>query len=213
MFAAPPHTLILRASARAITTATTPTAAAAARAAAARLRVPLVGSRGFGSSRVGAATAARITRSRREIGTRTCVRWYSESKDSKEATSTATETGSKIWSFEEIKNLATSPSSTPHITLIDVREPGELAQTGRIPGALNIPITSSPDAFHVPADEFEDRHGFARPPPDVELVFYCKAGVRSRAAAGLARDAGWTSTGEYPGSWMDWSARGGKVER
>jgi rhodanese-related sulfurtransferase len=45
------------------------------------------------------------------------------------------------------------------------------------------------------------------------VVFYCKAGVRSRGAAGIARDAGWTKVGEYPGSWMDWFEKNGKVER
>ncbi|KAK8051052.1 rhodanese domain-containing protein [Apiospora rasikravindrae] len=125
------------------------------------------------------------------------VRWSSESA-----------TGSKIWSFEEIQSL---PSD---VTLIDVREPGELASTGRIPGALNIPITTSPDSFHISEEEFEDRFGFARPRPhEDEVVFYCKAGVRSRAAAGIAREAGWKKVGEYPGSWVEWSGKGGKIER
>jgi rhodanese-related sulfurtransferase len=97
--------------------------------------------------------------------------------------------------------------------LLDVREPHELQESGRIPGALNIPVSSAPDSFHISADEFEDRYGYPRPPPDAEVVFYCRAGVRSRAAAGLARDAGWTKVGEYPGSWLDWFVRGGKVER
>ena len=85
--------------------------------------------------------------------------------------------------------------------------------SGRIPRAVNIPITSAPDSFHVRDDEFEDRFGFARPGKDAEVVFYCKAGVRSRAAAGLARDAGWVKIGEYPGSWNEWAERGGKVEK
>jgi len=37
--------------------------------------------------------------------------------------------------------------------------------------------------------------------------------VRSRAAAQLARQAGWEKTGEYPGSWLDWAGKGGAVER
>lgn len=45
------------------------------------------------------------------------------------------------------------------------------------------------------------------------MVFYCKAGVRSRAAAGLAREAGWKNTGEYRGAWSEWFEKGGKVER
>ncbi|KAI1330840.1 Rhodanese-like domain-containing protein [Xylariaceae sp. FL0255] len=125
--------------------------------------------------------------------------------------STTSATGSKIWTFEEIQTLSSSsPSGT---TIIDVREPGELQQTGRIPGALNIPITTSPDAFHLSAEEFEDRFGFAQPEKEDEVVFYCKAGVRSRAAAGIAREAGWTNVGEFPGSWLEWSGKGGEVER
>ncbi|KAI1297977.1 Rhodanese-like domain-containing protein [Xylaria venustula] len=131
---------------------------------------------------------------------RNAVRW-----------STTSATGSKIWSFEEIKSLASQDSETP--TLIDVREPSELASTGRIPGAVNIPITTSPDSFHITPEEFEDRFGFSRPEKDDEVVFYCKAGVRSRAAAGIAREAGWKDVGEFPGSWVEWTAKGGDVER
>jgi len=117
---------------------------------------------------------------------------------------------SKIWSFEDIQKLRRDGDAK--VTIVDTREPSELQSTGHIPRAVNIPITSFPDSFHVTDAEFEDRMGFARPPRDAELVFYCKAGVRSRAAAGLARNAGWKSVGEYPGSWMDWAERGGEIE-
>ena len=111
---------------------------------------------------------------------------------------------------------AHTPSPFAHTKLNecpDTREPSELQQTGHIPGAVNIPISSAPDSFHIAEDEFEDRFGYARPDKDAELVFYCKAGVRSRAAAGLAREAGWTKVGEYPGSWLDWAERGGEAQR
>ncbi|KAL0471439.1 Rhodanese-like domain-containing protein [Neurospora intermedia] len=117
----------------------------------------------------------------------------------------------KIWAFEEIQTLIEDPNR--NVIIVDTREPGELASTGRIPTAINIPITTSPDSFFISEDEFEDRFGFPRPSKDSEVVFYCKAGVRSRGAAGLAREAGWEKVGEYPGSWLDWAARGGKVER
>ncbi|KAK5653854.1 hypothetical protein OQA88_7778 [Cercophora sp. LCS_1] len=117
---------------------------------------------------------------------------------------------SKIWDFEQISKLIRD--SKHNIALVDVREPGELQQTGWIPGAVNIPITSSPDSFHISEDEFEDRFGYPRPAKDTEIILYCKAGVRGRAAAGLAKDAGWGNVGEYPGSWLDWFEKGGKVE-
>ncbi|KAL2259706.1 hypothetical protein VTK26DRAFT_6519 [Humicola hyalothermophila] len=122
------------------------------------------------------------------------------------------EVPNKIWDFEAVKKLtATTPK--PSVTIVDVREPHELQESGKIPGAINIPITSAPDSFFISEDEFEDRFGHPRPAPDAEVVFYCRAGVRSRAASELARQAGWTNVGEYPGSWNDWVAKGGEVER
>ncbi|CAN8102211.1 unnamed protein product [Discula destructiva] len=115
------------------------------------------------------------------------------------------------WTFEEVQKLAKQPN--PDVVIVDVREPGELQSTGHIPHAVNVPITTAPDSFHITADEFTDRFGYVRPEKDQEVLFYCKSGVRSRAAAGLARDAGWTRVGEYPGSWLDWAAKGGDVAR
>jgi 3-mercaptopyruvate sulfurtransferase SseA len=94
----------------------------------------------------------------------------------------------------------------------DVREPAELQSTGRIPGAINIPITTAVQSFHISNEDFEEMYGFQRPPKDAHLVFYCKAGVRAKSAAGLAAHAGWESVGEYPGSWLDWEKHNGKVE-
>jgi len=116
-----------------------------------------------------------------------------------------------MYAFDDIKNLISSPD--PDKIIIDTREPHELESTGRIPTSINIPISSQPDAYFISEDEFEDRFGFERPAKDKEVIFYCKAGVRSRAAAGLARQGGWRRTGEYAGSWMDWFGNGGSVER
>lgn len=96
--------------------------------------------------------------------------------------------------------------------LIDVREPAELLETGKIPGAINIPITSAVQSLHISDADFEDMYGFARPSKDKTLIFYCKAGVRARSAAALAQHAGWSKIGEYPGSWLDWDLNKGPVE-
>ncbi|KAI1090171.1 Rhodanese-like protein [Rostrohypoxylon terebratum] len=123
----------------------------------------------------------------------------------------------QFWDFEKLN--AAIQSSTPHVTLIDVREPDEIRKTGRIPGALNVPVMSQPDSFHLSAEEFRDRFGFERPSDadagegQGQIVFYCKAGVRSQAAFEIARLAGWNNVAEYPGSWTDWVAQGGDVEK
>lgn len=95
----------------------------------------------------------------------------------------------------------------------DVREPHELKTTGRIPSAVNIPITSHPDSFHIPADEFRLRFGFDRPALDKKLIVYCKAGVRSRAAKAMALDAGFEHVHDYPGSWLDWAKNTDDIQK
>jgi len=98
--------------------------------------------------------------------------------------------------------------------LIDVREPSELRSTGKIPSAQNLPITSAADGFFLPAEEFEERFGFEKPGKEDEVIFYCRAGVRSRAAATLAGQAGFGGKiGEFPGSWIEWSEKGGEIEK
>lgn len=106
----------------------------------------------------------------------------------------------------QIKDMSESPS--PERVLIDVREPSEY-QAGYIPSAINLPVISQPDALTMSEEDFEDRYGFAKPARDQEVVFYCKAGVRSGNAASIAQQQGYSNVSEYKGSWSDWTKRGG----
>ncbi|KAL3461487.1 Rhodanese-like domain-containing protein [Aspergillus heterothallicus] len=131
------------------------------------------------------------------------------------------------WGFEDINaalpSSANTPPSTPqkNLILIDVREPAELSSTGIIPTAVAVPLASQPDALFLTPDEFETRFGYPKPgaaageDQEGDIVFYCKAGVRARAAAQLAVQAGYDAerVGVYDGSWLDWAANGGRVER
>lgn len=120
----------------------------------------------------------------------------------------------KAYTYQEVQDLSSNPS--PDRILIDVREPGELLQTGRIPTAKSVPISSAPDAFFMNEEDFEVKFGFPRPKESDEVIFYCKAGVRSRQAAllaGQARPLFGGKIGNYSGSWLDWEQNNGKVEK
>lgn len=116
---------------------------------------------------------------------------------------------------------ADTPPSSPqkNLILVDVREPAELTSTGVIPSAVAVPLASQPDALFLTPDEFETRFGYPKPGAGSdadggEIVFYCKAGVRARAAAQLAVQAGYDPEriGVYDGSWLDWEKNGGRAE-
>lgn len=120
----------------------------------------------------------------------------------------------KTYSFQEVADISSSPASGQ--ILIDVREPSELLQTGRIPGAKSVPISSAPDAFFMSPEDFEAKFGFPRPSEQDEVIFYCRSGVRSRQAAlfaGQARPMFGGKLANYTGSWLDWEKNGGKAER
>jgi rhodanese-related sulfurtransferase len=68
-----------------------------------------------------------------------------------------------------------------------------------------MPITTSPEGLFLSEADFAERFGFPKPRADAEVVFYCKAGVRSKGAATLAEQAGFRNVGEYRGSWLDWA--------
>ncbi|BCS23866.1 rhodanese-like domain-containing protein [Aspergillus puulaauensis] len=145
------------------------------------------------------------------------VRWNSEKSGSPTF---------RQWGFEDINarlpsETADTPPSSPqkNLILVDVREPAELTSTGVIPSAVAVPLASQPDALFLTPDEFETRFGYPKPGAGSgedggDIVFYCKAGVRARAAAQLAVQAGYDPEriGVYDGSWLDWAQNGGRAE-
>ncbi|KAK1992510.1 rhodanese-like domain-containing protein [Colletotrichum falcatum] len=158
-------------------------------------------------SRIGATTTRATTAATgRRRGVATGVPMLFSSKADEDHDVAAN--GSKLWTYEQMAKLIRDPKG---VVIVDTRERDEVLDTGRIPFAIHIPVSTAPESFHITEEDFEERYGFPRPGKDTELVFYCKAGVRSRAAAALAKEAGWTRVGEYPGSFRDWTKRGGEV--
>jgi rhodanese-related sulfurtransferase len=76
-----------------------------------------------------------------------------------------------------------------------------------------MPINSSPESLFLSPEDFEDRFGFEKPDTNSEVVFYCKAGIRSKGAAILANEAGYTNIKEYRPSFDDWVANNGAIAR
>jgi len=74
--------------------------------------------------------------------------------------------------------------------LIDVREVSEF-RGGRLPGAMNIPLSQLPQRT---AEIARDR----------EVLLYCRSGMRSKRAAAFLRSQGFEKIGHLRGGIMAW---------
>ena len=86
--------------------------------------------------------------------------------------------------------------STAGAVLLDVRTPEEY-RSGHIPGSRNLPLQTI------------DRAGAVAENRDPVLYVYCQSGARSRQAAGMLKQMGYTNVNNIGGI----AAYEGKVER
>ncbi len=89
---------------------------------------------------------------------------------------------------------------------IDVRETGELAREGKIPGAVHVPRGML--EFLIDRDSPYHHAAFSQ---DADFVFYCAGGGRSALAAQRAAEMGLRSA-NLQGGFTGWREAGGPVE-
>ena len=94
------------------------------------------------------------------------------------------------------------------VVFVDVREGGELAMQGKIPGAIHAPrgmleFYADPSApYHKPELGSGKR-----------LVVYCASGGRSALAAKTLKDMGIDDVANMIGGFTAWQQQGGDIER
>ncbi|XP_043335437.1 thiosulfate sulfurtransferase/rhodanese-like domain-containing protein 3 [Cervus canadensis] len=103
--------------------------------------------------------------------------------------------------YMELKNLPKSKK----IMLIDVREPWEIHEYGKIPGSINIPLDDVGEALQMNPKDFKEKYKEVKPSKSDNLVFSCLAGVRSKKAVVTAISLGFNSAQHYAGGWKEWA--------
>jgi glyoxylase-like metal-dependent hydrolase (beta-lactamase superfamily II)/rhodanese-related sulfurtransferase len=96
--------------------------------------------------------------------------------------------GSRVTAEE----LAERTSAVPGLQIVDVRNPGEVAETGTVPGAATIPLAQLVSRL----DELD---------PTVPTVVYCAGGYRSSIAASTLRAHGFSDVSDLVGGMAAWS--------
>ncbi|XP_078582238.1 thiosulfate:glutathione sulfurtransferase-like isoform X2 [Branchiostoma floridae x Branchiostoma japonicum] len=104
--------------------------------------------------------------------------------------------------YDELKALIKSG----HVQLIDVREPEEIASTGLLPGAINIPLNRLHIDLKMPEEDFKEKYGVEKPGKD-NLILHCLGGIRSRGALAIAHALGYEKARHYIGGYAEWAAK------
>jgi rhodanese-related sulfurtransferase len=91
--------------------------------------------------------------------------------------------------------------------LVDLREPGELAQQGAIPGAVHAPR----GMLEFWADPTSPYHR-AEFDPNRRVVLHCASGGRSALAADTLQQMGYANVAHLDGGFTAWKAAGRPVE-
>lgn len=93
------------------------------------------------------------------------------------------------------------------VVFVDVREAGELADKGKIEGAVHIPRGVL--EFYIDPASGMHNEIFSS---DKKIVFYCASGGRSVLAAKLAMDMGVKDAAHLDGGFAAWAGAGGAIE-
>ncbi|KAL3804521.1 hypothetical protein HJC23_002560 [Cyclotella cryptica] len=107
-----------------------------------------------------------------------------------------------------IEDTAAKGRGKTGYVIIDVRNPDEVAQTGKFNKVVqNLPLPSISDgAFALSGDTFKDKFGFEKPGLEETIVLHCKGGIRSAKAVKMAQTAGYAKILDYSGGANDWFA-------
>lgn len=93
-----------------------------------------------------------------------------------------------------------------YLVLIDVREPHELKETGKIGDAINIPVDDIEKAFSMSDDEFKAKYHIYKPNIMSErVVVYCRTGKRALKVCEKLHKMGYEKVKRYPGGMKEWS--------
>ncbi|XP_070538145.1 rhodanese domain-containing protein CG4456-like isoform X2 [Ptychodera flava] len=96
------------------------------------------------------------------------------------------------------------------IQLIDVREPDELVEFGKIDKSYNIPLSRLKQSLNMSEANFIEHMGREMPMKwDNNVVFYGLGPIKSRAAMDIAKKLGFKKARHYPGGWEEWSEKQG----
>lgn len=91
--------------------------------------------------------------------------------------------------------------------IVDIREPGELQEHGKIPGSVHVPR----GLLEFKADPSSPMHD-AQLDPSKRVIVHCAGGARSALAAVALKELGYENVAHLDPGFMGWKEAGKPVE-
>ncbi|KAK2157883.1 hypothetical protein LSH36_183g02049 [Paralvinella palmiformis] len=110
--------------------------------------------------------------------------------------------------FAENLNIADILYGVLHksLFLVDIREPAEIKETGKIGKAINIPMNEIEEAFSLSYVDFEAKYHVTKPSVMSErVVIYCEKGKLDEEVAEKLRNLGFNKVKCFPGGFKEWN--------
>uniref|UniRef100_A0A8C5R834 Rhodanese domain-containing protein n=1 Tax=Leptobrachium leishanense TaxID=445787 RepID=A0A8C5R834_9ANUR len=101
------------------------------------------------------------------------------------------------------KQIADGP-----VQIFDVRTPEEV-EKGKIPDAVNIPVTAFQEAFKMDPETFAKTFKVNKPKLDDNFVVHCYMGKRGAQAADIATGMGYAHVRNLLGGYKEWAEKEG----
>lgn len=122
----------------------------------------------------------------------------------KKATDLVAEAKAKI---ENLDAARVEQELAAGVLLVDLREPAEIAEQGRIPGSVHVPR----GMLEFRADPTSPYHqdGFD---PERRVILHCATGGRSALATAALKEMGYTNVAHLDGGFKGWIAAGRPIE-
>ncbi|KAL1422412.1 hypothetical protein MTO96_022280 [Rhipicephalus appendiculatus] len=111
--------------------------------------------------------------------------------------------------FEQVRDVLKHHGKKGSV--IDVREPQELIDDGRVKGFINVPLQDVQEAFGMHPEDFKNRYESEKPDPKKDVIFSCRSGRRALIAAEKLEELGtYQRIKVYAGSFQDWFLHNGE---
>ncbi|XP_047362692.1 rhodanese domain-containing protein CG4456-like [Vespa velutina] len=113
----------------------------------------------------------------------------------------------QIKSFTVDYNDILQAQKDENVLIIDVREPSEIDETGKLPGSIHIPMGDVTSTLtNLSEEDFVKKFNRSKPHNDTKIILSCRSGKRSGMVQEELQKMGYESVYNYMGGWLNWES-------